>query len=242
MLKLSESLNIQKVNEVFLRVIFEKIKPDSSFDFLAEIDGIQQVKTLLSFKKIHLKKTLLGRIHLVTKVDRVKKYLAEMQKPSETTGKAIGEEWASEESITSLNLKYRKLILIHQDKTFGMSMREIIDHKVINKVMVDLMDQFPESDVKKFVYLMGTRKLTKSKIINDTLKVANGGSQKGSFYGPSPAPGREKAYPSQGVVNFLKFLSEKDNSLNSDDNTSQMSDFSFGMSQLSAGSLSFLNF
>ena len=57
-----EIVEIRRVNEVFLRVVFGKIKPNDTFSILEAINSIEDFSKLRSFKSIHVKKMMLGRL------------------------------------------------------------------------------------------------------------------------------------------------------------------------------------
>ena len=141
---------IQYINEVLLKVLFQKIQPNQKFSFVEEIKTVSfsGPTKLNNFKKIHFKKLMISRLQTISKVKRIREAFEELKfkthqlDTKDTEGKVKFE-------MTKENLKrYAFVVAYVKDMICMTILREILDMKIlldIHCTQVELMDK---SDMK----------------------------------------------------------------------------------------------
>ena len=74
------SYPILKLNEVLVRIIFKEIEPKPLFSFREEIKKIKSLVKLVSFKRMIFKKMMVGRIHAMRKIKKLRNILERVKK------------------------------------------------------------------------------------------------------------------------------------------------------------------
>ena len=210
-----EELVIQKVNEVFMRVVFGKLRPARNFNFLAEVEKVSNYNTLLSFKKVHLRKTLITRMYAMNKIQRIKVFVDNFRKKEAQKGQLFSIPKISGD----LKAKYLSLAIMLQDKVFGLTLKEILSMRPLSTIITSLTAQFSKKEAEKYAYILYKKTFTKSKMLRENFgkKVKSAG-------------GSIKSDHLSSFINFVKDAQSCNGG--DDDNASVLSDFSFKFTEL----------
>ena len=179
-----DSYPIQKLNEVLLKIIFRNLEPDPSFNFWEEIQKVNKVKKLLSFKKLVVKKFMFGRVHAIRKIKKLKilleklkkeEVLKEAYKPSQSQEDPNNLEPQSvknsQEEQKNLDMAahvpqateflklHSNLIVIFQDKVFMLVLREIYNMNANVEIFRNLTNILPDKTLEMVAKIwFGSRK------------------------------------------------------------------------------------
>ena len=221
-----DSIEVDKVNEVFLRVMFSKINPQRNFDFLAEIKKIKFCSKLYSLKRVHLKRVMVGRASGNTKFPKIQKEIEKnltnpkkRQKPS----CIVAEE---------IFIKHHANFVIIQDNWLAMTINEIIGMGVMQNCLKSFLNRVPLGDLKKIAILIsGGLMSSKVPFLQEVLAMQK---KKNEISSLSEGGGQ---VPGGGFSDFMDLLQSGNNGeQNFSDNVSQASGFSFNF-QETVGSL-----
>ena len=181
-LKKIDEINIQKVNEVFLRVVFDKINPSQRFSFEEECQKIRFCSKLYSIKRFHVKKVLISTYYtssvsqskIQDLINKGKINLQSSQTSSQDGGSIRHSEIKSENGLPfteDFGLKYRTNLLLIEDGYFAMTCNEMIGLFNVNLMGGSFFSTLPEQDVKLFSMVLAERDLRKIPVVDEVLKM-----------------------------------------------------------------------
>ena len=245
-----DSYPIKKLNEVLVRIIFKDIEPTPLFNFRQEIQKVNSLVKLVSFKKLIFKKMMFGRVHALKKVKELRDLVEKVNKNNqalkasesfqnldllppensnendsvsqESQNEALREKFNSVKHFMKDNSNF---LVFFIDKGFMIVLREISNMKSHLDIYKNLVKMVPEPTLEKmveaFILCLKGRHSSFNKTINTHLT----------------DPGNKDA---NQVQNFMKFLRSSQEF--GENRACSSSGFSFGMEVMSEKSSSFFNF
>ena len=214
-----EDYHVDKLCEVMLLIIFDRIKPESDFDLKAETEKIDFCMKLYSLKRVHTKKRLVAMHYQGGKVN-IWKQVKNFTKTS-SNKKEVVKEMFKEIS--------KKLFLSHiamEDCWLTLTLNEMIGIRQLNKVGNNFFESIPEDDMKKFIVMLSDGDPSKLPIVMEVVVMEKK---------------RNEIINSTRLSLFMKSAGGESGSV-AGDNHSVTSDFSFNFLERSSNSnsMSFL--
>ena len=206
-----QSLDIQKVNEVFLNIIFDKMTSNKKFKIIEKIKETTKLENLNAFKKIHVKRLLYAKSYVKNHSKRLKKQIKNLK----------GLETPICLLTPNFSQNYRNSELILHDKWLVLTMREIMSMSQMAKVADQFFDSLPEQDFNKLAYII-------SKKADSSIASSQHDAQ---FFGSQEHVDEATALKRAGVRvdGLLDFLNDMGSEAQEDsasfENTSLLSDF-----------------
>ena len=177
-----DQINIQKVTEVFLRVIFDKITTTLAFSFEEEFKKIRFCSKLYSIKRVHVKRILIStfysssvdRSNLKKLIEKGKINLKNSQKNSVDGESVRVSDQMSDNGLPyteNFSLKYRTNLLVVQDGYLTLTCNEMIGMFNISVMSGSFFSCLPEEDLNQFSMIIAEKDLTKIPVVEEVLKM-----------------------------------------------------------------------
>ena len=153
-----DTVEISRVIEIFLRVIFGKIKPTKKFRILEVINSVEDFSKLRSFKSIHVKKMMLGRISLgrsckpLSQNPQRQSLRQKRKKGQQTLQEKMGDQ--SERSgfalTPQMRVHFRCRFIAGHDNWMILTLNEIIGINLLNQWQIKVRNKMTEFEKRAF--------------------------------------------------------------------------------------------
>ena len=220
-----KSVEIDKINEIFLMVLLAKIKPKRNFDFLEEASKIEFCSKLYSIKRVHVKRMMVGKVSsegknnkMKTQVEKLKKNPMKLQAPSSII-------------LQELFEKHQCSFVVMQDNWLVMTINEIIGMCKMQLLSNMFLDNLPKYDFKKVAAVVSKTDHKGIPFLKEVLEL----ERKKNLRDLS-----EKTASIAG--NFMDLLGPGAAEKQFSDSNSQVSGFSFNFSQNNGPPSTFFDF
>ena len=160
-----DEFDLKAVNEVFLRLIFEKYDLSQGIDLIDEIRKVEEkgvYPKLISFKKVHAKHLIIGRYCALTKIKKLKEILQNSKKEDFDIPDPIA--YASE-----FNRRQILRVVVLFDAFLMISMNKILAFNTMIKVGSSLIDTLSPEDVKTLTICLSSDQLEAQPVLNHIL-------------------------------------------------------------------------
>ena len=182
-----QSIDVQKVNEVFLRVLFDKLNPNKYFKLLEEIQKVDLTLKLEAFKKVHKRRLSDGKSYIRANSKRLKAQIRSL-KDLETPIGLLTNKFTQN--------FHNSLVVLH-DKWFIMTMKEIVSMTQMAKIADEFFESLPKVDFKKLACIIARGGTGKSLFEHGGESGGNGGQVE------------DNRKARTGIESFIDLLTEK---------------------------------
>ena len=155
-----KTIDIEKCVEVFLRIVFRKLKPTPEFSFEKEIAKIEVCSKFNSFKKLYVKK-------LYYSVGCIKCQSDSIQKEQKNINVI---DMLQKESIEKIHSEYFPYLTLFHDKLIILTMKEIVEMMKMVRVSKRFFDSLPKKDFKKITWLLCSNNIAEIPHVKEILR------------------------------------------------------------------------
>ena len=224
------------MNEVLLKVLLDKIKPNQKFSFVEEFKGVSQggFAKLTSFKKIHYQKLMVSRIQANPKAKKIGKVADVIKRKTiENNCRTGGITKFSQNLAFFQRFIYCSVYIM--DKICMVTLREMLDMKMLSDFLSGLFNKATESECREYTLMwFGSSKKIKTMEVKPTKETEGFETNEASDL------------KSTGSTNkYFRIAGNQESSQDQNgsiDNGSQLSDFSLKFNSVGRMSEDFFDF
>ena len=211
---------IDKLSEVLLQIVFEKLDPTSpEFRLKHEINKIDFCLKLYSLKRVHTKRRLISTAYKGGKLARLYKQVHQYVK-SKALDQATIDRMGYE-----ISRKFRISLIAMEDCWFIVSLNEMIGIMQVNEIGGTFFQSLSEDDLKKFAGMMSAGDASKLPIVMEVILMERK---------------RNEVLRIDQVAAEVVMRSRSKKSSSKENRSFNGSDFSFNLDALSSGSIKFI--
>ena len=214
-----EKAPIDKVLEILIQIIFQRIEPAENFDLHEEANKVDFCIKLYSLKRVHTRRRLVAMAFKGGKSKALYKHVNEFLKT-----KALDKQTVARMSF-EMAMKFRLDLIVMEECWYILSVNEMIAIQQVNLAGSAFFQRLPDDDLKKFAGMLSDQDLSKLPIVMEVLTMEKERNE------------RLKAQQYRQFINNNN-STHKDKNQKEVDSRSITSDFSFNFDGRSVSSFS----